>query len=69
MSNIHGYSSLEEALSVLEESYNKDLKRKPTLYFSEKGLRRFINNIPEKERLERFLYGKKINSRNTRKVC
>lgn len=69
MSNIHGYSSLDEALSVLEEDYNKNLKRIPTLYFSEEGLRRFINIIPEKERLEGFLYGKKINSRNTRKVC
>lgn len=69
MANIYGYSSLEEALSGLEESYNKDLKRGPTLYFSEEGLRRFINIIPEKERLERFLYGKKTNSRNTRKVC
>lgn len=69
MANIYGYSSLDEALSVLEEDYNKSLKRIPTLYFSEEGLRRFINIIPEKERLERFLYGKKINSRNTRKVC
>jgi hypothetical protein len=69
MSNIYGYSSLEEALSVLEEDYNKALKRLPTLYFSEEGLRKFINIIPEKERLEGLLYGKKINSRNTRKVC
>lgn len=50
MANIYGYSSLEEALSILEESYNKDLKRNPTLYFSEEGLRRFINIMPEKER-------------------
>lgn len=69
MANIYGYSSLDEALSVLEEDYNKSLKRIPTLYFSEEGLRRFINIIPEKEQLERFLYGKKINSRNTIKVC
>lgn len=69
MANIYEYSSLDEALSVLEEDYNKNLKRIPTLYFSEEGLRRFINLIPEKERLERFLYGKKINSKNTRKVC
>ena len=68
MVNIYGYSSLNEVLSVLEEDYNKSLKRNPTLYFSEEGLRRFINLIPEKERLERLLYGKKINSRNTRKV-
>jgi hypothetical protein len=69
MANIYGYSSLGEALSALEEDYNKSLKRTPTLYFSEEGLRRFINLIPEKERLEGLLYGKKINSRNTRKVC
>ena len=68
MANIYGYSSLDEALSVLEEDYNKNLKRIPTLYFSEGGLRRFINLIPEKKQLERFLYGKKINSKNTRKV-
>ena len=68
MANIYGYSSLDEAISVLEEYYNKSLKRGPTLYFSRKGLRRFINIIPEKEQLERFLYGKKINSKNTRKV-
>lgn len=58
MANIYGYSSLDEALSVLEENYNKDLKRAPTLYFSEKGLKRFIN----------IIHGKKINSRNTRKL-
>ena len=69
MANIYGYSSLYEALSVLEENYNKGLKRTPTLYFSEEGLRRFISIVPEKERLERFLYGKKTNSRNIRKVC
>ena len=68
MANIYGYSSLDEVLLVLEEDYNKSLKRIPTLYFSEEGLRRFINTIPEKERLERFLYGKKTNSKNTRKV-
>jgi hypothetical protein len=69
MANIYGYSSLDEALSVLEEDYNKSLKRTPTLYFSEEGLRRFINTVPKKERVERFLYGKKINSRNIKKVC
>lgn len=69
MANIYGYSSLDEALSVLEEDYNKSLKRTPTLYFSEEELRRFINTVSKKERLEGFLYGKKINSRNTRKEC
>lgn len=49
MANIYGYSSLDEALSVLEEDYNKNLKRIPTLYFSEEGLRRFISTVPKKK--------------------
>lgn len=48
MANIYGYSSLDEALSVLEEDFNKGLKGNPTLYFSKEGLRRFISIISEK---------------------
>lgn len=41
MANIYGYSSLDEALSVLEENYNKEFKKRlkefGVIYMNEKA--------------------------------
>lgn len=48
MTNIYGYSSLEEALSAIEEDYNKNLKRTPIIYCGEEFIKR-IKNLSEED--------------------
>jgi hypothetical protein len=48
MANIYGYSSLDEALSVLEEDYNKSLKGTPIIYSGKEFIKR-IKNLSEED--------------------
>ena len=48
MANIYGYSFLDEALSVLEEDYNKSLKRTPIIYCGKEFIKR-IKNLSEED--------------------
>lgn len=48
MANIYGYSSLDKALSVLEEGYNKSLKRPFIIYCGEEVMKR-IKNLSEED--------------------